>query len=75
MAMLSKLIGKDKVVQIDAFPLYKRCSNVFSMDDVPEVERNTVARDVADKIVAILAEQVRPAGGTCPGLARARTPE
>ena len=60
--VLSKLIGKDKVVHIDALPLYKKYTEVFLMDDVPEDERNGVARDVADKIVAMLTEQARPEG-------------
>jgi len=52
--VLNKLIGCDKVVQFDALPFYKKYTDVFSMDDVPEPERNAVARQVADKIIEIL---------------------
>lgn len=57
--VLKKLIGKSKVVHIDALPLHKRYSDVFLMDDVPEAERKEVARQVADKIVAMLKEEGR----------------
>lgn len=46
-----KLIGADKVMEFDALPLYKKYTDVFLMDDVPEVERNAVARQVADAII------------------------
>ena len=51
--VLNKLIGEDKVVQIDALPLYKNYTDIFLMDDVPEEERKAVAQQVADKIIAI----------------------
>lgn len=50
--VLESLIGADKVVHVDALPLYKKYTDVFLMDDVPEKERNAVARQVADRIVA-----------------------
>ena len=53
--VLTKLVGEDKVVQIDALPLHRRFSDIFSMDDVPQAEREAVARQVADKIIAKLA--------------------
>jgi uncharacterized metal-binding protein len=56
---LNKLIGDDKVVHIDAYPLYKKYSDVFLMDDVPEEERKAVARQVADKILAMLKDEAR----------------
>ncbi len=55
--VLNKLIGSDKVVQFDALPFYKKYTDVFSMDDVPEQERNAVARQVADRIVEILKHE------------------
>jgi uncharacterized metal-binding protein len=55
--VLKKLIGEDKVVHIDALPLYKKYTDIFLMDDVPEEERKAVARQVADKIIAILKEE------------------
>lgn len=55
--VLRNLIGEGKVVQIDALPLYKKYTDIFSMDDVPEEERKAVARQVADKIMAMLKEE------------------
>lgn len=60
--VLNQLVGADKVVHVDALPLYMKYTNVFSMDDVPEDERKAVAREVADKIIAKLkAEGYAPA--------------
>ncbi len=56
--VLKNLVSEDKVVHIDALPLYNKYTDVFLMDDVPEEERKAVAREVADKIIA----QLRQAG-------------
>lgn len=55
--VLKKLIPEERVVHIDALPLYRRYTDVFLMDDVPEEDRKTVARQVAGKIVAALTER------------------
>jgi hypothetical protein len=60
--LLKKLIGEDKVIQIDALPLYKKYTDIFSMDDVPEEERKAVARQVADKIIGMLKQDKRLEG-------------
>jgi uncharacterized metal-binding protein len=52
--VLNKLIGRDKVVHIDALPLHKKFSKIFLMDDVPDAERNQTARHVADQILGSL---------------------
>jgi hypothetical protein len=52
--VLKGLVGEEKIVRIDALPLYKKYTDVFLMDDVPEEERKAVAREVADKILANL---------------------
>jgi hypothetical protein len=44
------------MIDIDALPLYKKYTDVFLMEDVPEEERKAVARQVADKIIAMLKE-------------------
>lgn len=54
--VLRKMVDPQKVVHIDALPLYKKYTDLFSMDDVPEAERKAVARDVAAKIVERLHE-------------------
>lgn len=55
--VLKKLIGEEKMVHIDALPLYKKYNDIFLMDDVPEEERKAVARQVADKILVMLKEE------------------
>ena len=52
--VLKKLIGVEKIVHIDALPIHKKYSDVFLMDDIPEVERKRTARQVADKIISML---------------------
>lgn len=59
--VLKKLIPEEKVIHIDALPLYKKYTDIFLMDDVPEEERKAVAREVADKIMATLKEQAKAA--------------
>ena len=54
--VLKRLVGDDKVVHVDALPFYKKYTDVFLMDDVPEEERKAVARQVADKIIAKLKQ-------------------
>lgn len=54
---LTQLVGEEKVIQVDALPLYRKYTDVFLMDDVPEDERKATARQVADKIIAKLKEE------------------
>ena len=54
--VLKKLVGDEKVIHIDALPLYRKYTDVFLMDDVPEEERKAVARQLADKIIAKLKQ-------------------
>ncbi len=55
--ILKNLIGDGKMVQIDTLPLHKKYSDIFLMDDVPEAERKAVARQVADKVIAMLEKE------------------
>jgi len=52
--VLKNLVGDGKVMHVDALPLYKKYTDIFLMDDVPEEERKAVARQVADQIIAML---------------------
>ena len=54
--VLKKLVPKEKVVHIDALPLYNKFTDVFLIEDVPEEERKSVAREVADTIIAKLTQ-------------------
>lgn len=56
--VLKELVEEERVVHIDALPLYRRFTDIFLMDDVPEEERRAVARQVADKIIAKLNQEV-----------------
>ncbi len=55
--ILKKLIGEEKMIHIDALPLYKKYSDVFLYTDVPEQERKGVARQVADKVLLTLRQE------------------
>jgi uncharacterized metal-binding protein len=55
--VLKKLVPEERVVHIDALPLYKRYTDVFLMDDVPEEDRKAVARQVADQIITSLTQE------------------
>ena len=52
--VLKKLVVEEKVIHVDALPFYKKYTDVFLMEDVPEDERKAAARQVADKIIAQL---------------------
>jgi len=54
--VLANLVPEEKIMHIDALPLYMKYTDIFLIDDVPEDERKGVARDVADRIIAILNE-------------------
>ena len=51
---LKNLVGVETMIHIDALPFYRKYTDIFLMDDVPEDERRAVARQVADKIIAKL---------------------
>lgn len=52
--ILKTMVSEDRILHIDALPLYKNYTDVFLIDEVPEEERKAVARGVADKIMATL---------------------
>ena len=58
--ILKNLVDERKIVHIDALPLYKKYTDIFLMDDVPEAERKEVAGQVADKILSVLDERKEP---------------
>ena len=55
--VLKKLVGEENIIQFDALPFYKKYTDVFLMEDVPEEERKAVARQVANKVIEKLKEQ------------------
>lgn len=52
--ILENLIEKEKLAQFDALRVYKKYTDVFDIDDVPEAERQEAARQVADIVLAAL---------------------
>lgn len=64
--VLQTIVPEEKVVHVDALPLYRKYNDVFSMADVPEEERDAVAREVAGRIVAKLDRAEAPACGCGP---------
>lgn len=54
--VLNNLVDREKIVHIDALPLYKKYTDIFDMDDVPEAERIDTARHVADQILLSLRD-------------------
>ena len=61
--ILNKLVPEERVVQIDALPLYNKYTDVFLMEDVPEPERKAVARQVADTIITTLEGELAACRG------------
>lgn len=58
--VLKQLIGEERLIEVDAFRLHRKYADIFLMDDVPEDERKAVARQVADKVIALLNEKGVP---------------
>lgn len=52
--VLNNMVDQRKITHIDALPLYNRYTDVFYMEDVPEVDRQETARQVADKVLTEL---------------------
>jgi len=49
--VLNNLVDEEKIAHIDALQYYKKYTDIFHMDDVPEAERSDTARQVADQIL------------------------
>ncbi len=52
--ILENLIGKENLLQFDALSYYKKYTDRFDIDSVPEEERKEIARKVADIVLAEL---------------------
>jgi hypothetical protein len=55
--VLENLVGKDTLVQFDALSFYRKYTDRFDIDSVPEEERKETARLVADMVLAELAKE------------------
>ena len=58
--ILNNFVDEEKIIHIDALPMHRKYGDVFLYTDVPEAEREEVARQVADKILAQLKDEIRP---------------
>jgi len=50
--ILENLVGKENLVQFDALSFYRKYTDRFDIDSVPEEERKEAARLVADTVLA-----------------------
>ncbi len=55
--ILKNFIDAEKIIHIDTLPMHQKYGDVFLYTDVPEAERNEVARQVADKILTKLRSE------------------
>lgn len=53
--ILKNIVGEEKMVQFDALSFYKKYTDHFDIDAVPEEERKETARQVADWVLAELS--------------------
>ena len=49
--IIENIIDKEKLIQFDALSHYKRYTDIFDYDDVPEEERKEVAQSVSDWVL------------------------
>lgn len=66
--ILKNLVAEDRIAQFDALSVYQKYNDLFDIDAVPEEERKRVARQVADRVLADMAEGrtgVAPRAAAC----------
>jgi uncharacterized metal-binding protein len=56
--ILENLLGEKRLVQFNALAIHKKYADVFDIDEVPEEERLQAARQVAERVLATLKEEV-----------------
>ncbi len=54
--IMKNLLDEENLVQFDALSRYKKYTDLFDIDSVPEAERQEVARDVADWVLSSIKE-------------------
>ncbi len=54
--IMKKLVGEAKVLHMDALSFYNKYTDLIDIDDVPEAERRSVARHVADEVLLALKQ-------------------
>jgi uncharacterized metal-binding protein len=54
--ILNNQVDQEKISHFDALSLYKKYTDLFEIESVPEAERNETARQVADQILQQLSD-------------------
>lgn len=49
--MMRRMLRPGQLVELDALPLYRKYTDVFEIDSVPEAERNAAAEEVARSVL------------------------
>lgn len=49
--VLNNLVDEEKIIHFDALELYKKYTDLFAIEDVPEAERIDTAKQVAEKVL------------------------
>jgi hypothetical protein len=57
--IIENLVGKDSLRQFDALSVYRKYTDVFDIDDVPEEARRETARQVADSVLSALKRETQ----------------
>ena len=60
--IMKNIVGHEQVIQFDALPMYNKgdkYSDTMLVDEIPEAERQHLARQVADKILADLKNGIK----------------
>jgi hypothetical protein len=56
--LLNNLVDQETIMHIDALRFYKKYTDLFYMEDVPEAERQATAKQVAEKILSELRSAI-----------------
>jgi uncharacterized metal-binding protein len=58
--VMRRLISDDRLVELDALSRYKKHTDIFDIDGVPEAERHQLARDVAGWVLETMSTSAQP---------------
>jgi uncharacterized metal-binding protein len=64
--ILKNIVDEKRIIHFDALSHYKRYSDLFDIEAVPEEERKTVAREVADWVLNVLENEQAEEKGVAP---------
>ena len=59
--IMKNVVGDENMIQFDALPMYNednKYTDIMLFDEIPEAERKDLARQVADKILANLKDDI-----------------